>query len=503
MNIGRSLLLATLAAGTMLASQPSHAQTSTLRIGIAEDPDLLDPHRSRTFVGRIVYASMCDRLIDISPDLEFVPGLATDWSWNEDNTEITFNLREDALFHDGTPFNAEAVKANIERALTLPDSLVRNDISAIQSVEVDGEFTVRLVLDEPNAPLLAQISDRGGIMMSPASFEQEGTWTPVCSGPYKFESRTQNDRIVLSKFADHYAADEYHFDQVIFLPIPDGTVRLANVQSGDLDMIERLTPSDAQTVEGNPDLELIIAPTLGYQGIRFNTDNGERAQNPLGQDPRVRQAFQLAIDKSIITQIVGNDIWEPAQQALPPASPYHDASVEVSTRDVAAARALLDEAGIDRLPVELSIATSTQAAQLGELIQAMVAEAGFDVTLRPMEFASLLAEMQQGNFTATASGWSGRVDPDGNLYSHVACDGSNNDSRYCNEEVDRLLKEARLVTDQAERKALYDQVVQILQDELPIIYTYHQNAPFVVRTNVEGFTPYPDNLIRLRGMTKN
>lgn len=503
MKTRRSLLLLAMMAGVSLPAIPAHAQSSTLRIGLAEDPDLLDPHRSRTFVGRIVYASLCDRLIDISPDLEYVPALATDWAWNETNTELTFNLREDAVFHDGTPFNAEAVKANIERALTLPDSLVRTDISAIQSVVVDSEYSVRLVLDEPNAPLLAQISDRGGIMMSPASFEQEGTWTPVCSGPYKFESRTQNDRIVLSKFAEHYAAADYSFDQVIFLPIPDGTVRLANVQSGDLDMIERMTPSDAQTVQGNANLELVIAPTLGYQGIRINTNNGERAQNPLGQDARVRQAFQLAIDKSIISQVVGNDIWEPAQQPFSPASPYHNPEIAVSTRDVAAARALLDEAGIDRLPVELSIGTSTQAAQLGELIQAMVAEVGFDVSLRPMEFAALLSEMQQGNFVATASGWSGRVDPDGNVYSHLACDGANNDSRYCNEEVDRLFNEAREVTDQETRRGLYNQALAILQDELPLIYTYHQNSPFVLRTNVEGFQTYPDNLIRLRGVTKN
>ncbi|WP_185983443.1 ABC transporter substrate-binding protein [Aureimonas mangrovi] len=499
MTFRTTLLAAALMAG---AAMPAAAQTSTLRIGLAEDPDLLDPHRSRTFVGRIVYASMCDRLIDITPELDFAPALATDWSWNEGGTELTFNLRKDAVFHDGEPFNAEAVKANIERAQTLPDSLVRTDIAAITGVEVVDEYTVRLLLDEPDATLLAQISDRAGIMMSPASFEQEGNWTPVCSGPYQFETRVQNDRIVLSKFDDHYAADDYSFDEVVFLPIPDGTVRLANLQSGDLDMLERMTPSDAQAVESNPDLQLVVAPTLGYQGIRINTNNGPAAENPLGQDKRVRQALQLAIDKSIITQVVGNDIWDPAQQPFPPASPYHDETIEPSTRDVAAARALLDEAGVDRLAFELTIATSTQAAQLGELIQAMVAEAGFDVSLRPMEFASLLAEMKAGNFTATASGWSGRVDPDGNIYSHLACDGANNDSLYCNEEVDRLLNEARRVSDVAERKALYDQAQAILQDELPLIYTYHQNSPFVLRTGVEGFTPYPDNLIRLRGMTK-
>jgi peptide/nickel transport system substrate-binding protein len=500
MNVKRTMLVAALMAATAL---PAMAQTSTLRIGLAEDPDLLDPHRSRTFVGRIVYASMCDRLIDISPELDYVPALATEWSWNDDGTELTFNLRDDVTFHDGEPFNAEAVKANLERALTNPESLIRTDISAIQEIEVVDEFTVRLILDEPNAPLLAQISDRAGLMMSPASFDQEGAWTPVCSGPFEYVSRTQNDRIVLRKFEDYYAADDYHFDEVVFLPIPDGTVRLANLQAGDLDMLERMTPSDAQTVEADANLNLVIAPTLGYQGIRFNTNNGPRSETPLGQDPRVRQAFELSIDKAVIAQVIGNNIWEPAQQPFPPQNPYYNADFPAKTRDVAAARALLDEAGIDRVSFELTHANSTQAGQLGEMIQAMVAEAGFDITLRPMEFAALLAEMSEGNFDATASGWSGRVDPDGNTYSHLACDGANNDSRYCNEEVDRLFSEARVISDQAERKALYDQAAAILQEDLPIIYTYHQNSPFVLRSNMEGFVPYPDNIIRLRGVQRN
>lgn len=499
MKLSRTLLIAALMAGTAM---PAMAQGSTLRIGLAEDPDLLDPHRSRTFVGRIVYASLCDRLVDISPDLEYVPALATEWAWNDDNTELTFTLREGVTFHDGEPFNAEAAKANIERALNMPESLIRSDISAIETVEAVDDTTLKLHLSEPNAPLLAQISDRAGLMMSPASFEQQGSWEPVCSGPYKYESRTQNDRIVLSKFEDYYAADEYHFEQVIFLPIPDGTVRLANVQAGDLDMMERMTPSDAQTVEGNANLQLVVADTLGYQAVRFNTNNGSRSESPLGQDPRVRQAFQYAIDRQAISQIIGNNIWQPAQQPFAPNSPYYNAEFPATEHNVERARELLAEAGHERVAFEMMHANSTQASQLGELIQAMASEAGFDISLRPMEFAALLAEMSEGNFDASASGWSGRVDPDGNIYNHLACDGSNNDSRYCNEEVDALFMQARATSDQAERKTLYDQAQAILQEDLPLVYTYHPNQPSVLRSEIEGYTPYPDNIIRLRGVQR-
>ncbi|WP_048647345.1 ABC transporter substrate-binding protein [Nitratireductor soli] len=491
-------LFATVLTGALLAASSAWAQD--FRIGLQEDPDLLDPHRARTFVGRIVFTSLCDKLIDVDAKLNFVPELASEWAWSDENKTLTFKLVEGALFHDGTPFNAEAAKANIDRARTLQDSLRKSELASVESVEVVDEFTVALHLSKPDATLLAQLSDRAGMMLSPATFDGDVAANPVCSGPYKFASRVQNDRIVLEKFADHRDAGAHHFDRLVFLPIPDSTVRLANLRAGDLDMLERLNPSDAESVRGDAALQFMPVAGLGYQGITINTGGGERSENPLGQDKRVRQAFQLAIGRDVINDVVGQKLFEPAQQPFPAASPYNSPSFPVVQRDPEAAKALLAEAGVERVSFELSFGNNTTTQAINELIQAMAAEAGFDISLRPTEFAAMQQDMKSGNYQASQIGWSGRVDPDGNLHQFVTCEGALNDSKYCNEEVDRLLNAARVTPDVGERQALYEDAQKILQDELPIIYIYHQPWPFVLSGAVSGFTAYPDGMVRLKGV---
>ncbi|TKT69687.1 ABC transporter substrate-binding protein [Aquamicrobium sp. LC103] len=490
--------LAALLTTTILAISSASAQD--FRIGLQEDPDVLDPHRARTFVGRIVFTSLCDKLVDIDPKLNFQPQLATEWAWSNENKTLTFKLRDDVVFHDGSKFDAEAAKANIDRARTLPDSLRRSELASVDSVEVVDEFTVALNLSQPDATLLAQLSDRAGMMLSPATFETDIGTNPVCSGPYKFVSRVQNDRIVLEKFADYRDADEFHFDRLVFQPIPDSTVRLANLRAGDLDMLERLNPSDAASVRDDANLQFMPIPGLGYQGITINTGANPRADNPLGKDKRVRQAFQLAIGRDIINEVVGNGLFEPAQQPFPPASPYNSPEFPVVTRDVERAKALLAEAGVERVSFELVFGNNTTAMATNELIQAMASEAGFDISLRPTEFASMQQEMQAGNYQAAQIGWSGRVDPDGNLHQFVTCEGTLNDSDYCNEEVDKLLDEARETPDVEARQELYEKAQAILQDDLPIIYVYHQPWPFVLSNKVEGFAPSPDGMVRLKGV---
>lgn len=497
MRLSRTLAIAALLAGT--ASQ-ALAQAPSLRIGLQEDPDALDPHRARTFVGRMVFTSLCDKLVDVAPDLSIVPQLATEWSWNEDSTVLMMELRQDATFQDGEPIDAAAVKANLDRAMTLPDSLRKSELSSVRSVEAVGEHTVAITLSEPDATLLAQLSDRAGMMLAPSAFEDFAN-NPVCSGPYRFVERVQNDRIVLEKYAGHWDADAYSFERLIFLPITDTTVRLANLQSGDIQLLERLAPSDIAAVEADPNLDFLQAAGTGYVALRINVANGERANTPFGQDKRVRQAFQLAIDREVINQVVGFGTFAPAQQPFPPTSEFYDERFPPTTRDVEAAKALLAEAGVERVPVELVYGNSTTTQQISELIQAMAAEAGFDVTLRPTEFAAMQQEMTGGNFQVSQLGWSGRIDPDGNIHQFVACEGSLNDGDYCNEEVDRLLDEARRTTDTAARVELYGQAQAILQDELPQINLYYQPRAFGVSARLRGFEAHPDGMIRLRDVT--
>src|SRR6266566_7513850 len=299
---GIGLALSAMFAGAAPAT--ASAQTS-LRIGLADDPDLLDPTLARTYVGRIVFASLCDKLVDISPELDIVPQLATEWRWTDDNKGLVMKLRQGVKFQDGEPFDAAAVKFSLERHLNLPGSNRKAEISAVTGVDIIDNHTVKLVLSAPFAPLLAQLSDRAGMIVSPKAAQAAGEFSthPVCAGPYKFTERVAQDRIVLDRFPDYWNKSAIHFDRIVFLPIVDSTVRLANLQSGGLDLIERVAATDVDTVKKDGRLKLAEITGLGYTGITINLDNGPRAKNPLGQDARVRQALELSIDRGALNQV--------------------------------------------------------------------------------------------------------------------------------------------------------------------------------------------------------
>lgn len=499
MTIRRTLFLAALLGTTALA-----AQAQTLKIGLESDPDALDPDRSRTFVGRIVFTALCDKLIDVTPDLKLVPQLATEWTVSEDGKTIDMTLREGVTFHDGTAFDGEAVKANIERSQTLEDSVRKSEVSSIQSVEVVDATHIKLHLSAPDAPLLAQLADRSGMMLSPASFDGDVSANPVCSGPFKFKARVAQDKIELEKFAEYWNADAIALDGVTYLPIPDSTVRLANLQSGDLDLINRLAATDVAIVEGSGNLTYARAEGLGYQGITFNTANGTKADNPFGKDARLRQALSLAIDREAINQVVFSGLNAAAGQSVSAASPYFDPAYPIPARDVEKAKALLAEAGHEGgLTLEMQFPNRPENQQVVQVIQAMAAEAGIQINLVAKEFATMLADQAAGDFQASQVGWSGRIDPDGNIYGFVTTGGGFNDGKYSNPEVDRLLAEARAVSDEAARKDLYHQANQLLMTDLPLFYLYNEAWLYGVSNAVQGFVPSPDGMIRLEGVSKS
>ena len=223
------------------------AAAQTLRFGLAEDPDVLDPTLARTFVGRVVFAALCDKLFDIDDKLNIVPQLATGYEWSADSKALTLRLRPGVTFHDGEKFDAAAAKFNIERHKTMPGSNRRGELAPVASVDVVDPMTVRLNLSTPFAPLLAQLADRAGMMVSPKAAQEAGDKfgvKPVCSGPFRFVERVAQDRIVLERFPNYWNKADIHLDKIVYLPIVDSTVRLANLKAGQLDLIERVAPSD-------------------------------------------------------------------------------------------------------------------------------------------------------------------------------------------------------------------------------------------------------------------
>ncbi len=488
----------------LLALVPLATQAQTLRIALREDADILDPTLARTYVGRIVFTGLCDKLFDIDDKLQIVPQLATGYEYTDPKT-LLIHLRPGVKFHDGTGMDAAAVKYSLDRHYTMPGSGRRSEISAMDHVDVVDPLTIRIVLKEPSAPFLAQLTDRAGMVVSPKAAEAEGKdfgLHPVCAGPMKFVERVAQDRIVLERFADYWNKDAIHFDRVIYQPIPDSSVRLADLQAGSVDLVEYIVPTDTDAVKRNGKLRLVSYDGLGYEGITYNLANGPKANTPIGQSALVRQAFDMAIDRDALMQVVYNGMYPPAAQAVPPESPFFDPAVKPVARDVDKAKALLKQAGVT-LPVtvELIAPNNPDIRQMAEVIQSMTAEAGFDVKITAMEFASSLDNAERGGFQAYLLAWSGRIDPDGNLYVFLHSGGPQDYGYYASPAMDKLLDDARVEADLGKRRALYGQVAELEQKDLPISYLYTTRYFAGMSARVGGFKPVADGMIRLPGLT--
>jgi peptide/nickel transport system substrate-binding protein len=488
---------------TLLAAAPVAAQ-SVLRIGLNDDPDAIDPAISRAYTGRLVFAAVCDKLFDITPELKIVPQLATGWEWAPNQRSIVIKLRPNVKFHDGEPFNAEAVKFNIERSLTTEGSFRKPEIGQISSVDVLNDLTVRLNLSEPLVPLLAALTDRAGMMISPkaarALGDKFGT-KPVCAGPYKFVERVAQGKIAFERFADYWDKANIHIDRVEFVPILDSTARLASLRSGDLHMIERASPTDLPEIRGDSRLKVAGVPELGYQMIPLNVANGPKGKTLA--DVRVRQAIDLAIDRETLIKTVFNNEYIPGNQWISPTSYYYNAKLPVRKRDVAKARQLLQQAGQPNLTFTLIVPPERDRQEAAQIIQAMLAEAGITMNIQTQENVTMLSNGRKGDFEAYFTFWSGRPDPDGNVFTHNTCKGAQNDSHYCNEEVDSLLTKARQVPEPAERKKLYDRATEILLRDVSRIHLWHRRVFTGYSAKVTGFTPYPDGIIRFKGLKLN
>jgi peptide/nickel transport system substrate-binding protein len=309
------------------------------------------------------------------------------------------------------------------------------------------------------------------------------------------------DHVTLDRFPGYWDAKDIHFDKVVYQVLVDSTVRLANLKSGTIDISENIVPTDVAAVKSDPRLRLALSDSLGYFGITNNLANGPQADNPYGKSPLVRQALDLAIDRQALVQVVYNGLYAPAVQAVPAASPFYDQSLKVPARDVAKAKALLKQAGV-QVPVKLNLLAfnNPDILQVAEVIQSMASEAGFDIKIQAMEFASSLTASQRGEYEAYLIGWSGRVDIDGNTYAFLHSGQGNNASHYGNPEVDRLLDEGRGMTDPAKRKAAYDKMWPILRQDLPITYLWSPANIVAMSSKVSNFRAIPDGMIRLQGL---
>jgi peptide/nickel transport system substrate-binding protein len=482
----------------------------TLVMALSAEPDQLDPTLARSLYSRYVFHAMCQKLYDVDSSAKIVPQLATALpTVTNGGKTVTIPVRQGAKFSDGTAFDAAAVKATFERNLTLDGSGRKSELGPITTVDAPDAKTVVVHLSQPFAPLTAALTDRAGMILSPKATKALGkkfASAPVCVGPFKFAKRVPQNSIDLVKDPNFYDAAKVHLAGISYRIITDASIRAANLRSGDVQVADSLSTQDVPALSKDTTLTVLQSQSLGYQGVTFNIGNVKGVGTPAvainrpeAKDPRIRQAFELAIDRPALNKVIFNNLNVVACSPISPKSEFSSPPVQTCTpHDTTKAKALLKAAGVKvPFPIEMLVANNPDSLRLVQAIQSMVKEGGFAMKIKPVEFASLLDQQDRGDFSLLQLGWSGRIDPDANITNFVGTGGSQNVAGYNDPAVDSLLAKARQSQDVAARKALYAQVVARLHQSDPLIYLYRQRNLTGVTKKVQGVQVFPDGVIRV------
>jgi peptide/nickel transport system substrate-binding protein len=472
----------------------------TLKVAQVNDLNVLEPLTSRLVIEREVFYNMYDSLLTIDSKASLQPGLATKWDTSADGKTITFTLRTGVKFQDGTDFNAEAVKFNIERYLKDGGALNqrKSELGSVDSVEAPNATTAVFKLKKPDSTLLASLVDRAGMMLSPTAIKKGGpdfSTRPVDAGtgPFSFVEFKSADHVTLKKNPSYWKKAPY-LDQIIYYYKSDLNATLASLKTGDIDYVYRLDWKDIADVKSNPDLVYKETPSFAFEGMELNHASGPFA------DQNKAKAVALALDRK---QILHNVFYDFGAVSYGPISPSHTQFFDPTEK-------IYDKQDINGakqaatgFSFTLKHSPDQTAVQTAQLVQAQLLKAGIDVKLQQQEFAQITNDTRAGKFEAALVGWSGRLDPDGNMYNWFRTGGTNNDGKYSNSQVDQLLDDARVNTDVAKRKQAYQQAQKILVQEVAYIFWRHEPARQLSTKHVRNFTLYPDNINRFGEVWKD
>jgi peptide/nickel transport system substrate-binding protein len=506
------LTLGVAAAGAGKRAEVKNGGTLTVAIGRGE-PDALDPTLARTFSGREVFLAICEKLYDINAHLQIIPQLAAGIpKISKDKLTVTIPIRRGIKFNDGTPLNAAAVKISLDRHLNLPGSRRASEISPIDSVSTQGNYTVVLHLKTPYSPLVAQLADRAGMIMSPKQLDNLGAnfaRDPICVGPYTFKERVAQDHITVTKSPFYYNKSKVHYQTIVFKIFNDPNAQTQNLLSGGVDASDSIQATDIPKIKATPSLRIVKTPGIGYDAITLNIGNkfGLRSGKPfqnvgtaLASHPLLREAFEDALDRKVLNKVVLGGTAQPSCFPISPASPWIAAARGLpcnTHRNLTRAKQLVRQSGVSSPVVKLLTPNDPISERLAAAIQSEEKDAGFNVSIDPADFVTVLNREDAGTFDVVSGvGWSGRVDPDGNIYQFVHTTGSINDSGLDDHRLNLLLDNARKAATTKARVTLYRAALKTIRAERPIIVTDIPNIRIVVNKKVKGVTVYPDGLIR-------
>jgi peptide/nickel transport system substrate-binding protein len=514
---GLLALMISSAAGASAKHAVKFKKGGTLTVAMTNgEPDALDPTLARTFSGREVFLTMCEKLYDLNAKTHIVPQLAAALpKVSKNKLTVTIKLRHGIKFNDGTSFNARAVVKTMNRDLTLTGSVRASELSAVTSVKAKGRYTVVFHLKAPYSPLLAQLTDRSGMILSPKQVSKLGAnfaQHPVCVGPFMYKGRVAGDSITVVKSPFYYAKKKVHFSKIVFKIYNDTTAAAQALKAGTVQAIDAVAPTDISSIKNDKALQIKKSAGLGYGGITINIGNKngllklpyQNVGTDLAKSPALRKAFEMAINRKTLAKVVFSNTVLPGCTPVSPSSSWFDKTNKCTPYNPKAARQLVKSSGISNPTVNLMVPTGTVALREAQFIQAEEAAVGIHMNVQSTDFVTALDKADAGTYDAFLIGWSGRVDPDGNIFGFVATTGTLNDSGYSKKIVDKFLNKARRAASTTARRTDYHSVVaQILKDR-PLIYLDHPIANAGISKKVGGIKMYPDTLLRVAfaGYTK-
>lgn len=459
----------------------------------------LDAHRSNDTTSRDVMRTMLEPLMYFAEGNVLTPLLAESYEQLDDLT-WKFTIRQGINFHDGTPFNAEAVKINFERLLNPTNAFPRADfLNMIAEVIVIDDYTIHMITEFPFSPLPAQLTNYAALMISPAAIEMEQSGglsvaeNPIGTGAFKFDSISHGDYIRVVRFDDHWRGVP-QLDSIVFRTIPEPATRLAMLETGEAHGINAML-SDVPILEEIPHIQTQSIVTTIFNYIGFNVER------PPLDDVRVRQAITMAINIEDILYGIAEGQGVIATSPIAPSITHSPTNIETLPFDPERARELLIEAGHeDGFDINIWYNEGNSVRSLiSQLVQSNLADIGINVTISSLEWAAYLEATGAGEHDMFVLAWTGGTgDPDIQVHPLFHTDNigeSGNRSFFSNPLVDALIDEGRREPDYATRSEIYHQLTEILIYEAPVIFLFHPFQPMATN-NVENlfidFSATPD-----------
>ncbi|HEV7663953.1 MAG TPA: ABC transporter substrate-binding protein [Chloroflexota bacterium] len=499
----------TQSAPAQAAAKPA-GSGGTITFVIENDVIDFDPLLSRAFVDRNAQYQIYDSLVRVDPSGKIIPWLAEKWDTSADGKQVTFNLRNGVKYQDGSPFDADSVKWNIDRYRTTDASARKGELAPVASVDVVDAQTVRFNLTGPFSPLLSLLVDRAGMMVSRKVAEAAGEdFTRKAfkagTGPFVLTEAVKDDHVTMERNPDWWGTDNAGgklplLDKIIIRPITNSDVRLTNLKTGDAHFCNNISPKDVAGLKNDSTLTFQEVPGYEYGSLVPN-----RKEGFVFSEARYVKALSMAIDRKELIDKAFFGVGSVGYGTIAPAHFAFDANFKPFEKvDAEGAKKLVADVGKGPLSFELLVPSGDPALlQQATLIQAQLRKADIDAQLAQLEFAQILKQQTDKVFKGvTFVGWSGRVDPDGNTYDFNYTGRPNNDGSYSNPEVDKLLDDQRQATDEAKRKDALRKAEQIfVVDDPARVWFRFAMSQMLTAKKLTGLQPYPDRIPRFQTAT--